>query len=185
MRKLLYINLIAICIANNSCESHKSVLAAHTYAFDAIMNNPVTIFNDIPLSNLYHPNSETLVLRHSIRNWDSNVDSHGLYSLNPVFQYDTYIIGEWNLYNDTLCLRPMFYAKQDSNLRIVAKPLKAGIDTVMRRYLVVKNNLFDITDLTYFNENLAKDLGYSSSYIYNPDLQNPKFILAPTLINNK
>lgn len=183
MRILFYINLITICIAINGCNSSKLAISRHSRALDAIINNPVTIFNDIPLSNLYHPNSETLVLRHSIRDWDSNVDTHGLYSLNPIFRYDTYIIGEWDLYNDTLCLRPMFYAKEDSDQRIVASPIEAGVDSVMRRYLVVKNKLFDITDFTIFNEELAKELGYNSTYTYNPDLQNPKFILAPTLYN--
>ena len=202
MKKLLFIIFIScvsvICV---SCKSHRCAQRiAISSVIEQIRNNDITLFYNQVVARNFGPGLETLVLLRKIKedstltiedgyNYEDslikNLRNGGIYILNKITDKN-YINGRWTLSNDTLTLYPAFYTETDNDNETECYQMKtslyAPIDTIVMKYIIGKDGLYDITDYTSLNIELGEQehMGYDFQYL--PIPTHPVYIMMPIRI---
>lgn len=189
--------MLWVCLLVLGCKTNVLInRSKRINTLNVIRNNNVTVFYD--QTRNYMAGLEMLVLVKNFKddyyyttfddfNVEDTVENYlikgGVYIHNKLWR--TYIIGRWNIIDDTLALYPTYYADIDTNNELKARLMRTlsspapVVDTVVKKYVVGKFGLYDITDYTSMKENIGKELGVDMKYRYNPELDYPRFVLVP------
>lgn len=168
MKKNLYfISIVCVLLMVGSCKPQHALSA-----YDSLRHNDLTLFYAV----VYHPavtNPSTLILTQG-----GKPAGFGTWMQTSPFE-NSATMGEWKLVEDTIYIYPAFNVHPTDTNMLKTTQLIQGIDTVTARFKVIGDGLYDITDLTEFNNALEKDLGVAlPKYQYEPDLVYPAYRMS-------
>ena len=168
MRKLLLI-LIASCVLlmGYGCKSQRSLSA-----YESLRHRYLSVFY-AP----YYPGINYQA--HIILTQGDKHTGRGIYMHTPL-QVNSATMGEWELVNDTLYIYRAFRIKPTDTNKLTIHQLIQGSDTMTRRYKIIGDGLYDITDWTDFNKAILDELGLHSdpfNYKYDPNPKYPEYRL--------